>query len=492
MRYPRRAQVPWIAEGCPMQAGFSRLPVTTLAGRLRDSWSQRLFPAGPEEQPPGGWFWAGLAFLAVLAGALLLTGLSYPLYEPDEGRYAEIGREMLASGNWVVLMLNNTPHHDKPPMFGWLVAGIFGLFGVQEWAARLVPAGAALLTVLLLYVVGARSVGTRAAFLAALALTLTVGFVVAARILTIDSVLTLFVTASLMTALEAVRGQRLRWGWWLASAACCGLGLLTKGPVALVLLGPPVAAHAWLQRLPGRPAWRHWAAYLGLAGAVALPWYVTAAVTAPDFAREFIVKHHLQRFFSGTEHPGPFWYYAPVLVVGGLPWSLLAWPLARFLWSRSPEVRALRSRPMGFFLLWAGWCVLFFSLSRGKLPLYVLPAAPALALLTGCYLRHALARAGAVGAALLARPAAPQLFLLGVATVWLVGGLYAVRRQYVGPVSLVPEAAAFLGCVVGLALGGRRLSVRAGWLLGGLLLTAMLWDLSHDLVPGCAAQRKEL
>src|SRR5262249_45484523 len=116
------------------------------ASLLRFWWSRVAFPASDAGSPKGG-LWEPLAILALVTGLLLFANLGYPLLEPDEGRYAEIARKMLVSGDWVVPTLNRRPFFDKPPLFYWLVAGSFSLFGTSAWAARLVSALAAFLTV---------------------------------------------------------------------------------------------------------------------------------------------------------------------------------------------------------------------------------------------------------------------------------------------------------------------------------------------------------
>src|SRR5207253_4577755 len=180
--------------------------------------------------------------------------------------------------------LNEQPFYDKPPLFYWLIAASFRLFGTNALAARLVPALAAFLTVLATFVFARRSLGTRTAFLAALALTLMAGFIQCGRIVILDSLLTFFVAVSLFMALEAVRGERLRRGWWLASAVSCGLGVLTKVPIALVLLVPPLVAHGWLNRLQSRPSWIQWAIYVGLVGCLAVPCFAVMTAQDPRFA----------------------------------------------------------------------------------------------------------------------------------------------------------------------------------------------------------------
>ena len=134
-----------------------------------------------------------------MAGLLLLN-LNYPLLKPDEYRYAEIGREMLASGDWLVPRLNREPYLDKPPLYYWLTSISYWLFGFTEWAARLVPACAAFLTILATYVFGNRILGGRCGFLAALALALTTGFLQCGRFIVLYSVFTLFITLALFTA----------------------------------------------------------------------------------------------------------------------------------------------------------------------------------------------------------------------------------------------------------------------------------------------------
>jgi dolichol-phosphate mannosyltransferase len=461
-----------------------------LAALLRFWWSRTLFPA-PDAAVAGtaAGSWAALAVLALLAGALLFGNLSYPLLEPDEGRYAEVVREMVSGGDWLVPRLNDAPFYDKPPLFYWLVAGSYRLFGVNEWAARAVPALAAWLTVLAVFGFGRRLAGTRPAFLAALVLTLTAGFVLCGRIVILDSLLTLFVTAALFAGHEAVRGGRLRRGWWAASAACCALGVLTKGPIAAVLLVPPLAAHAWLVRSPARPRPRHWAAYGALALGLAAPPYVATIVRSPQFAYHFFVDQHLVRFLMPEYHVRPFWYFLPVLLVAGLPWSFLALPLARFLFHRGAEARALRPAWLGFLLLWAGWCVLFFSASSSKLPPYILPALPAAALLAGYYLDVALFRGLTADAP---RPAVPRLAAVVLCGVGLAGVAAAWRWHLVGPVPSLLQAAVAAGGLVVLLVWGARLPCRAAWSLCGVLGALVIFVAAQEIIPAWSRSRSPL
>jgi hypothetical protein len=345
--------------------------------------------------------------LLAVPALLLYPWLSFALFEPDESRYAEIPREMLLRGEVVVPYLQGEAYLDKPPLVYWLVEASYAAFGVHVWAARLVPALAVHACVLVLYWLGTRSLGERPAFAGALLLALAPGFLGMGRLLLLDGVLTLWTTLALLSAFEAVRGSRLARGWWLLSAVACGLGVLTKGPVALVLLAPPL----WLyRRLSGRgvaPGWRGWGVYLAVVLAVTLPWYVAMCVRVPAFAREFFWEHNVQRFLAPFAHQHGIWFYGPVVLAGLFPGTLLAWPLARSLGSSDPAAARLRTPELGFLLLAAGWCVFFFTLSACKLPTYVLV--------------HGRWSASRAPAALAATTFACLLFAHAVAVPWYAG-----------------------------------------------------------------------
>lgn len=372
-------------------------------------WTRVLFP-GSAVDSSSSWRWQPLLILLVLPGVLLYPCLSFHLFEPDEGRYAQIPREMLQRGDWLVPYLQGEPYLDKPPLFYWLVMGSYALFGFHDWAARLVPALAVHASILATFLLGRRSLGERAAWWGALILCLTPGLLSVGRILLLDGLLTLWVLLAVMCAFEAVRSDRFHWGWWLTAALACGLGILTKGPVVLVLLVAPL----WLQRrLSGQGqevSWRASVAFALVAFALALPWYLAVCLRLPDFARHFFWEHNVVRFLMPFDHLRPVWYYLPLLAAGLLPASLLLPGLVRFLLCGRAAEASKRSLELGFFILAGGWCVLFFSLSGCKLPTYILPAFPFLALVLGGYLAS--------------RPWQPSAWLSGfalVAFLFLVG-----------------------------------------------------------------------
>jgi 4-amino-4-deoxy-L-arabinose transferase-like glycosyltransferase len=351
-------------------------------------WSRVLFPGSAAGTPRAANSVRNWLILLALPAILLYPCLSFHLFEPDEGRYAEIPREMLLRGEWIVPYLQGEPYLDKPPMLYWLVGLSYRLFGVEVWAARLVTALAVHGCVLLTYSFGRRCLGARGAICGALLLMLAPGFVSIGRLLVMDSLLTLWVTLSLFSGFEALRGPRLRWGWWLLAAAGCGLGILTKGPVAVLLFAPPLWAYRRLSGASCRIPWPAVLVFAVLGLCLVLPWYVAICLRLPGFARYFLWQHNVVRFVAPFDHQRPVWFYGPILLLGLIPGTFLAIPFLRYLLSTRPEVARERGPELGFVLLAGVWCVLFFSLAGSKLPTYIMPAFPVLALALGYYLAH--------------------------------------------------------------------------------------------------------
>jgi dolichol-phosphate mannosyltransferase len=320
--------------------------------------------------------------LLIVAAVLLMPGLSYPLIDRDETRYAEIPREMVVTGDWLVPQLNFKAYYDKPPLLYWACAASYSIFGVSEWSARLIPALSGLLTLATTIYFGSRLFNRRVGLLAGVVLLLSAGFLGVSRILLIDGLLTACVTLSLFAACEAVRKTKLQIVWWLLAAAAVGLGFLSKGPIALVLFLPPIVAYAWLTECAYQARLRDWLLFGCIATLIAGPWFIAVTQQVPDFAYQFFYRHHVERF-GGAFHAKPIWFFLPVLLVGGHPWSFLALPCLKYVSSRCKSIRDQRTPELGFMLLWAAWCLAFFTVSRCKLPPYILPAAPALALVVG-------------------------------------------------------------------------------------------------------------
>ncbi len=348
------------------------------------SWWKFQFP-GTHPAPPRKASWL-LAFLLAALAALMLGPDNQPLLEPDEARQAEIPREMLAHAEFLVPHIHGLPYYEKPPLQYWLTAAVYALCGVRPWVARLVPAAAAWVTIMVLFVWGRRHLGSRPAFLGALALCLSIGFVTLGRTVVLDSLLAACVVMAWCSAHEAVARPVFRWRWWLLAAVVCGFGVLAKGPVALVLVFPPIVAYRLLTPTAARPPWRAWLVFLTIALAIPAPWYAAISLRDPDYLRQFFWKANVLRFVRPYDHEQPWWFYFPVLFGATFPWSLL-WPaLAYFLVSTKPRLAALRTPALGYCLLLAGWCVLFYSLSGCKSPPYVVPALAPLSLMVGACL----------------------------------------------------------------------------------------------------------
>jgi 4-amino-4-deoxy-L-arabinose transferase-like glycosyltransferase len=319
--------------------------------------------------------------IALVASWFALLG-ERPLFNPDEGRYAEIPREMLASGDWLVPRLNNLVYIEKPPLQYWATALSYELFGTNVWAARFYTGLCGLLTVLVTAGLGRRLWGGAVAKRAGIMLASSLALLVMSQQLTLDMSLTFFTTLTLAgfcIAQDASTTTRRRQWMWLAWASAAA-AFLTKGLVALVLPALALAAYSLLYR-----HWKPWSRLSILTGLVlfmliALPWCVLMQRHVPQFFDFFFIREHFQRFLTRIEDRyEPPWFFIPVLAAGSLPWLLPAGRALAGGWRLSKTPREFDTRAF----LWT-WCVVvfvFFSMSDSKLIPYVLPLFPALALL---------------------------------------------------------------------------------------------------------------
>jgi 4-amino-4-deoxy-L-arabinose transferase-like glycosyltransferase len=313
------------------------------------------------------------------------------LFIPDEGRYAEIPREMLDTGDWVTPRLNGLKYFEKPPMQYWLTAATYAVFGEDEWTARLPSTLLGFLAVLMTALTARRLWGTQAMLTAGVVLAGSWAYYLSGQYLTLDIMLSAFLTFALCAFLraqheDATESQRQ---WWMLFAwANCAFAVLCKGLIGLVLPGLALAAYS-LVGLDGK-LWRRLYLLRGLALllAIALPWFVLVQQRNPEFFEHFFIREHFRRFAS-KEHvrPGEWWYYAPILVVGLMPWTPLfvqQWLRAHSAPMPTPERLFNRPfRPVLFCAVWAVAIIVFFSISQSKLPAYVIPVFPALALMLG-------------------------------------------------------------------------------------------------------------
>jgi 4-amino-4-deoxy-L-arabinose transferase-like glycosyltransferase len=330
----------------------------------------------PLESSPTSFFGALAGGVAVAALALVLFFFhlgTYGLWEPDEARYAEIAREMLASHNFIVPYLNYVPYVEKPPLLYWLTAGSMKLLGVNEFAARLVNAGAALISVLATYLFALSTFDYRRARLAGAILTTSVLYAVMAQVLTTDMLLTAAITIAMFAFFRQWRDGG-RW-WWLYYSAM-GLAVLTKGPVGAVLPLIIAAIFLWYEgQWRGAISRFHLIAGLIIIAAMSLPWFVVIALREPGFFDFYFVGEHLRRFLEPHySHGEPIYYYIPVFAGGFLPWSLA---MLFIPW------QSLKPNPVRrFCLIAAGTVFILFSSASAKLIPYILPVFPFAALAT--------------------------------------------------------------------------------------------------------------
>ena len=349
-------------------------------------WRTEMFPAESREAQetwPRRLRWGMGIGLGAIAGLLLFVNLGYPLFEPDETRYAQIALEMHESGNFIVPTLRGEPYLDKPPLLYWLICASYRVFGPSPWAARLPSAVAGWLMVMTTFVIGRRLVGGRSAWSGSVLLLLCSGFVLSSRFLIMDGVLALFTTVGLLAIGCALQSGAKSMAWWLTAGFACGFGVLTKGPLAAVICLPPAIAIALLSEKRLRPAWSSWLAFATPAILVAAPWFLAISIKRPEFISYFFLKHNLLRFANAFDHQQSWWFYIPVLAIGMFPASLMLPIVLRYLFGRDEHLRNRRTGSHGFLCAAGLWVLLFFSLSTCKLPTYILPALPVLSLVLG-------------------------------------------------------------------------------------------------------------
>jgi 4-amino-4-deoxy-L-arabinose transferase-like glycosyltransferase len=322
----------------------------------------------------------------LLALAWLASLAARPLYKPDEARYGEIAREMAASGDWVTPRLNGFKYFEKPPLQYWAGAAAISMFGPRDWAARLWTGLMALLGVALAFQAGRKLFTPKAGALAAAVLASSPLYVLLGQVNTLDMGVSVFLSAGVFAFALAQRAgtPRERRRWMLAAWAACALAVLSKGLIGIVLPAATVALYILVAR-----DWRLRSRLELLRGsavflAVTAPWFIAVSLRNPEFPYFFFVQEHWLRFTTTMHHRAePAWFFLPVLAGGMAPWLLAMLPA----WLRAVRQPRGAGFPAERFLaLWALVVLAFFSLSDSKLPPYILPMLPALAVLTGAHL----------------------------------------------------------------------------------------------------------
>lgn len=317
-------------------------------------------------------WWLALPLLCVL----YFSGLpAAGLLGPDEPRYAAVGREMARSGDWITPRLWGQPWFEKPALLYWMTGLAFRLGFSEDVAPRIFVAAGSVAFLIFFQWIAAREFGARTAWPATLILATSAAWLGYGFIGVTDLPMATAFSAAMLLSLEWIEtGNRRRLP---AAAALLGVAVLAKGLVPLVLSVPLV----WSGR-------RHWRdllrpAVVGAFVIVAMPWYLLCYLrNGAAFPRMFFWEQHVERFASSAQqHPQAWWFYGPVLLAALLPWT----PLLGLL----PHRALYADRRRGFLLLWLVFGFIFFSLSKGKLPGYLLPLAPPAALLMGAGLADA-------------------------------------------------------------------------------------------------------
>jgi 4-amino-4-deoxy-L-arabinose transferase-like glycosyltransferase len=384
---------------------------------------------------------ARLPWLLLLAAVALGWNLAgYRLLDPDEGRNAEVAREMALTHDYLVPHLDGLPYLDKPVAYFAAAAAVMTALGPSETAARLPAYAATLATIALLVAFARRRWGEDAGWLAGIAYATMVLPLVYAHTAIFDSSLTLCTTAAVLWLSE----DRPVRAW-----AAMGAGALTKGPVAvavplLVLIPYALATGTPLRRLF---AWRA----LGVFALITLPWFIAVSIRIPEFPSYVFVRETLQRMLTGSFHrSAPVWYYLPILPVATFPWIVPA--LARLrAWRGTWLTRhAAEAREPLLFASWVIVPLVFFTLSQSKLPQYMLPLTPAFALAAARNIVR-------YGAGIAGRVYAAVALVLGLALVALTHWLPAPIDLTPDEKAAIPPTAVALGLVV---LGSASLVLR--------------------------------
>ncbi|HTN43909.1 MAG TPA: glycosyltransferase family 39 protein [Nitrospiria bacterium] len=337
-------------------------------------------------------FWPAL----MLGGFLFFYQLgAVPLFDLDEAIYAETTREMVETGNWITPQVNYSPFYEKPILLYWFMGAAFKIFGPSEFAARLTSAVFGLALLVVTYGLTRRVASPRAGLLAMLILASNLEMVALSHAALTDMLLVFFITVSLASYYLLYKTERALWavGIYLGAA----LAVLTKGPVGLVLPGMTIflfiltVGPRWKLILDLRPGWG-----ILIFGAIALPWYAAMfRLHGEAFWKSFFLHHNIERFTSVLGgHAGAPFYYLGILAIGFFPWvaflpaSVVSMFPGKDLSERWKNLRLFpANHPLEWFLLlWVAVVFLFFTLAGTKLPSYIAPAVPALAIWVARYM----------------------------------------------------------------------------------------------------------
>ena len=338
-----------------------------------------------------------ILLLALIYALLWFGTLNYRhLIPSDEGRYAEMAREMLVTGDWVTPRYNGYKYFEKPPLQVWATALAFKAFGIGDWQARLWTALTGFLTIIAVGLTSAKLYGSRAGFLSAAVLASSPMWIISGHMNSLDMGLSAFLVAALCSLLLAQSSQSKsstrHWMWlcWTFMA----LATLSKG-----LIGGAIPAMVLIAYSFTNWDWKIWKRLHIVSGmllflVITAPWFLLVAQRNPEFLEFFFIHEHLQRFTQNAHsRTGPVYYFIPLLVVGFLPWVMQLSGAFRKAW----RTRCRDFSSSWLLACWSAVIFAFFSASHSKLPGYIIPIFPALAMLVGIKLDQVLGQSNSLG-----------------------------------------------------------------------------------------------
>jgi 4-amino-4-deoxy-L-arabinose transferase-like glycosyltransferase len=334
-----------------------------------------------------GWL-VDIVFLIIILTIFYTLWLGgYPVFTPDEGRYSEVAREMVSSGDYITPHINGVAFLDKPVLYYWFQAFAINLFGVQEWALRLFPALFGVLGGLITYICGRRLYDRQTALLATIILTTSPLYFGASHFANLDLEVAVMISCCLLCVITGLQLENKSRSYFLFTGYIfAALAFLTKGFIGVVF--PTMILGCWILLLGRWDTLRKMHLLWGtlLFTGLVLPWYTMVQKANPEFIEYFFFTQQVTRFLSGVEFNNkvPFWFYIPIICLGFFPWTIfLVQTLSRTIrqiWSSRTEHNIEL-----FLILWVSIIFLFFSIPHSKTMGYILPIFPALALLVGNY-----------------------------------------------------------------------------------------------------------
>ena len=310
------------------------------------------------------------------------------LFTPDEGRYSEVAREMVASGDYVTPRLDGVAFLDKPALYYWLQASAIYLFGIKEWALRFWPALIGVLGCLMSYITGRTLFSRRAGILSAIILATSPLYYGAAHYANLDLEVAVLIGITLMFSLLGLRAeQNKRTLFFLAAYVFAGLAFLTKGLIGIAF--PTLIIGFWILILNRWSILKKMHLVIGLVifVAITVPWYYLVQKANPEFLHFFFVTQQFSRFLTTQDfnNKAAIWFYLPVVFAGFFPWSIFVLQAVAKSLKNIWENRQAHANEL-FLLLWLFIIFTFFSLPKSKTVGYIIPIFPAIALLVGNYL----------------------------------------------------------------------------------------------------------